>query len=156
MCARWSLHRKVTKMKAFVTGMHSPRRLNCLVLHVFQDRRSKKMKVTFTVHPIIRINLQHQQMLYVNVTLQQKPRMGGGGRVQHPWFWWRRACRRGLGRLMSPEHQDPIRSSERLGGVGQGAGCQGGIWLWVSHRLICWGESCDPCGRLCPPVSTEV
>lgn len=29
----------------------------------------------------------------------------------------------GLDLFMSPEHQDPIRSGERLEGVGQGGGC---------------------------------
>lgn len=73
----------------------------------------------------------------------------------------------GLGLFMSPRHQDPIRTSERLEGVGHGGVCQTGSWRmcvcpclppWVCRRLICGccGESCDPHGSTHPPVSTDV
>lgn len=64
--------------------------------------------------------------------------------------------------LMLPEHQDPIRTRERLKGDRAAAECAreevGECKSARVHGFICGccGESCDPRGRSRPPVSAEV
>lgn len=63
--------------------------------------------------------------------------------------------------LRLPEHQDPIRTRERLKGDRAAAECAreevGECKSARVHRFICGGcgESCDPPGRFRPPVSAE-
>lgn len=106
-CARWSLQRKVSKRRAFIAVTSISRlpgqKIQKCYLHCLSDYPPAYLLICSGCCP------QHQsapsppqQMLYVNVTLQQKLRMGGvGGRgvkhVQRPWFWWRRALQEGAG-----------------------------------------------------------
>lgn len=133
MCARWSLQRKVSKRRAFLTVTSSrtedPKMLPLLSVRLSACLSANLLWLLPTAS-ICPLAASTDALCQRHLAAEAEDEGEGGGvkRAQHPWFWWRRACRRGLGRLMSPEHQVPIRTSERLGGVGQGAGCQGGVW----------------------------
>lgn len=127
-CACRSLQRKVSKRRAFITVTSSrtedPNYLPSLSVRLSACLSANLLRLlpTASICPLV---ASTDALCQRHLAAEAEDEVRGRCETRSaPWFWWRRVCRRGL----SPEHQVPIRTSQRLGGVGQGAGCQGGVW----------------------------